>query len=249
MHRDRDQVRRQRSDELIAVLELAQHAGLEHRAGDGLDKKRNAAGPRHDLLEDFIGERPAAGHAGDERPGRSFGQRGDRDLAVVRRGRPGDGPFRAGGAHQQQRRGVLPGNQHLQQVQRGWIGPVQVFDQHQHRRPVGAVQEQLGEDLERALAAPDRRQVARRIMPVERNRQQGSEERHGLVRPHAAKRDELLEPPQDGGGRRVILDAKAATEHLGHGMERAVHLVGRALGLEDLMGPAPCRPSGGSQQT
>ena len=230
-----DQPGRQRAVQLVAVVQLAQHAGLEDGARDRLDKQRHPTGALDQLAQHALGQRLGADHTFDQRPRIAHRQRWQIQLDQVGRRGPADGRLGPGGADDAQRRADLPRHQCGHQFQRRRVGPVQVFDQHQHRRAFGCVPQQLAQDLQRALAAARRRHVQRRVTLAGGDAEQLGQQRQGFVQQHAAAGGKALQGLQHFLGRARDLQPQPAAQHVGDGKQRAVHVVRRALQLEQLV--------------
>jgi hypothetical protein len=149
---------------------------LEHRLGQFLDKERHPVGLSDDLRRHLGGQRPA-GDALSQ--GLDFGGRQavERDAGDVRETGPGRLVFRPEGDHHQYRQGADALDRQIEHFERGRIGPVGVFEQHQY----GLLSRQCFELIEQGRqgqpALLRRAQCQRRIAAAGRDRQQGSEER------------------------------------------------------------------------
>ena len=118
----------------------------------------------------------------------------------MRARRPGRGKLRAKRQHVQHRhRGRLLQHQ-AQHLQRGGIGPLQVFPRHQHRLPLGFLQHPGHQRIEGLLLLPLRGQGRGGIAPVQRHREQGREQRHHLVERQAIRAQALLQLGEPAAG-------------------------------------------------
>ena len=125
--------RRQGTGELVAVLPFLEQPGLQHHLGQLLDKQRHAIGLGHDLRHDLGGQGLAVCDPPDHLCRLVMRQARQRELGEVRAPRPGRGELGAKGQQRQDtRRGTLV-EEEREQLQRGGIGPVQIFPDTEHR--------------------------------------------------------------------------------------------------------------------
>ena len=118
--------------------------------------------------------------------------------------RPGRAELWAVGQHVQHRhRGRLLDDQ-PEGLQRGGIGPVQVFPHHQHRLPLGLRHQPRHQRIQHLLFLVLRRQRQRRIaLRRERHRKQPGKQRHDLSQRQARGPQPCLQFGEPGRGRIV----------------------------------------------
>ena len=97
------------------------------------------------------------------------------------------------------------------------------------------MQQQFGEDLERPLSPSCRWHLGLRVPVPGGYREQPRKGRCRIFQSDAPARGELLQQIQLVCRRHALLEPHASLEHLGDRVQRAVHLIGRTLGLEDLV--------------
>ncbi len=129
---------------------------LEHRLGHLLDEERDAVAALDDLAHHRLGQAGAGVEVGADPLGLAAGQAGELDVGDVRLAQPGRCRVRPRG-HQDQPafpRGECDGA--LQQVQRGAVAPMRVFQHQQQRAAARALAQQLEHAAEQAGAVPVR---------------------------------------------------------------------------------------------
>jgi len=139
--------------------------------------------------------------------------------------------------HDQHARTVDPLEAALDQLQRGRVDPVCVFDDHQHGSLLGHLEQLLDHHLQRALAQHLRCHFQRAVAPrAVEPQQRGVQGRRFLVVAH--QRFEFVERRF---GRIVHLEACRAAQALHHRPQRAARVIGRALPSDRPMGLARTR--------
>ncbi len=142
--------------------------------------------------------------------------------------RPGRAELRAIRQHVQHRhRGRLLDHQ-PEHLQRGGVGPVQVFPRRQHRLPLGLRRQPCDQRVQRLLFLLLRRHRQRRIaLRRQRHRQQPGEQRHHLGQRQARGPQPRLQFGQPGRGGIVRRKLQQVLEVGDHGIEGTGGVIGR----------------------
>ena len=135
----------------VAVRRRRVARRLQHGLGELLDEQRHAVGPGDDLLQDGVGQRVAARHRRGQCSALPPGQPVQRYQRRVRPAAPGRGEVGAEGQQHQHPLARDPPDEPVEQLQRGRVGPVQIFEDGQHRLPAGEAGHLLDQDLDRRL--------------------------------------------------------------------------------------------------
>jgi hypothetical protein len=133
-----------------------------------------------DLIQDLFGQRLAIREAGDDRVAVAAGEPCERQLGDVGMAAPGWHELGPEGHQDQDRQALHPLDQQTQRFQGGWIDPVRVFIQGEHRLPRREALDLIDQEFERPLCLALRAQVGRRVAFAGRNADHVGDQRHGL---------------------------------------------------------------------
>ena len=130
----------QRPGQRVVVHVLPQQGRLQQHLGQFFDIERHPIRLGHDVLHHLGGQRLAPRQVRDQRFDLRPLQAVEGDGRHMRAGRPGRGKLRAIGQHVQHRHRRRLLQHQSQHLQRGRVGPVQVFPRHHHRLAFGFLQ-------------------------------------------------------------------------------------------------------------
>jgi len=151
----------------------------------------------------------------------------ERDAGDVREAGPERLVFRPEGDQHQYRQGADALDRQIEHFERGRIGPVDVFEQHQYRLLPRQCFELVEQGRQGQAALLRRAQCERRVALAGRDRQQGSKERCGLR--DARRRQYGFELLELRLGRVLGSEAGGAPQLHDKGVQDAVAVIGRAL--------------------
>jgi hypothetical protein len=176
LQRRGDHQRRQRPRELVPALPLGEEAGLEPRLGQLLHEQRHAVSPGQDLLQHLGRQGATPGHLVDHRAALPPREPAERERGDVPVPGPGRGELRAEGDHGQHRQALRPLDHAADQLERGWVRPVHVLVERQHRLAGGQPGELLQQRPEGTLLLLLRAQLRRGVAVTARDAEQVGEQ-------------------------------------------------------------------------
>ena len=117
------------------AVPFLQQPAFEHRLGQFLNEQRHAIGASENLVHHLLRQRLAARHPLDQCRAVASAKARERDRRHVRVTRPGRREFGPGGDEQQHPKLRHPLHRGGEQLQRGWIDPMDIFENHENRLP------------------------------------------------------------------------------------------------------------------
>ena len=213
--------RRQRRSQIVAQSGVRHETRLDNGLGQLFHEQWNAVCFRDDLQHDLCGQRLAARYAAGNRLGLRTVEAIKSECGHLREPGPRGLEFRAVSNDQQHAPPLKPRKKQLQKFQRCWIGPVQVFEEHQHRARCGCGFDEVVERTQGLLFLLLRTQTERTVTHFGGQRQQPRDKIHvALGLPYLRKHQ--LEPIQPCFGRIVAIEFQHAVEAVDDGVERGV---------------------------
>jgi hypothetical protein len=147
----------------------------------------------------------------------------------VRLRRPGLCEFRSKGDQREHRQALDALDHEPDQFLRGRVAPVHVLVGEQHRLRRREPVQLVDQRFQRQLLPTLRAQLGQRGATLCRQAEQRRNQRHRLVQPVAAAREQRLELGQSGVGRIARRKAGGALQLRDHGVQRAGRVMRRAL--------------------
>ena len=165
---------------LIAIRGFHDIFRVEHGAGELFDIERHPVRLVGDLRLDRRGQRLAAGELVDQPPAFAPPQPVERQVRQMREGLPGRDEIGPESQQQEDRLALRRGDEAADQVERGRVGPVQVFHHQQHRCGAGKGGDLFEQHQQGLFQLPLRAHVERRIARLDRQIEHGAQQRDGL---------------------------------------------------------------------
>jgi len=164
----RDREWRQCAVERVAIAVLAQQTALQHALGQFLDEQWHAVGAIGDLVDDAIGQCLASSdlryQSGPVAPVQPI----ERQHADLRLAGPGHLELGAERHDKQYRQAAHALNRKVEQLARGRVNPMGVFEDHDHRLLARQTFELPDQRFECPLLLPLGTEVRQRVMPQSR---------------------------------------------------------------------------------
>ena len=220
--------RRQRPGELVPIALVPKQIRFEHHSRELFDEQGHPVGLCHDMLEHLGGQLLSASHSLDHRlrlPARHPVDGEIRDVTALGPGRPKLGTCR----HEHQNRcGRDLAKDEINELPRGRVGPVQVFDDEQQRLLRGQRQQERHDGLERLLLLALRCEVQWRVVIGNGQGQERGPERHHLGSGQVVAGESRCELREPFAWRIVAVELERALEQIDQRIESAVLMVRRA---------------------